>query len=284
MDRLIPSILPLSQVDLDILGTKNSLLRTTTSQEEVTAPWFDDDWGPTVVQQKITREYIENEDEALIKYPPNIQGSCAIVNQEEKNKWGTVRGYTIHPGVNFVHNTVVGSPRLKENANWARYNMAVSKRKDSEPSSSCIWNLHLPGKPVVNFHNFFDGENITQEDLVAWVNVGTHHLPQAEDAPNTRTTTATTSFFIAPLNYFDSDVSLDSLNAVLLTPPSAPGEPYLHDNYGVDQGTTCIPDPPSPFTYTDVHAYDMDGRKVFGTDLKKLQTMAYAPHRIMAEL
>ncbi|KAG9218584.1 hypothetical protein CCMSSC00406_0001302 [Pleurotus cornucopiae] len=272
------------KVDLDILGTKNSLLRTTTSQEEVTAPWFDDDWGPTVVQQKITREYIENEDDALIKYPPNIQGSCAIVNQEEKNKWGTVRGYTIHPGVNFVHNTVVGSPRLKENANWARYNMAVSKRKDSEPSSSCIWNLHLPGKPVVNFHNFFDGENITQEDLVAWVNVGTHHLPQAEDAPNTRTTTATTSFFIAPLNYFDSDVSLDSLNAVLLTPPSAPGEPYLHDNYGVDQGTTCIPDPPSPFTYTDVHAYDMDGRRVFGTDLKKLQTMAYAPHRIMAEL
>ncbi len=92
------------------------------------------------------------------------------------------------------------------------------------------------------------------------------------------------SFFIAPLNYFDSDVSLDSLNAVLLTPPSAPGEPYLHDDYGVDQGTTCIPDPPSPFTYTDVHAYDMDGGKVFGADLKKLQTMAYAPHRIMVEL
>ncbi|KAF4575382.1 hypothetical protein EYR36_006741 [Pleurotus pulmonarius] len=272
------------KVDLDILGTKNSLLRTTTSQEEVTAPWFDDDWGSTVVQQKITREYIQNEDDALIRYPPNIQGSCAFVNQDERNKWGTVRGYTIHPGVNFVHNTVVGSPRLKENANWARYNMAVSKRKDSEPSSSCIWNLHLPGKPVVNFHSFFDGENITQEDLVAWVNVGTHHLPQAEDAPNTRTTTATTSFFIAPLNYFDSDVSLDSLNAVLLTPPSAPGEPYLHDDYGVDQGTMCIPDPPSPFTYTDVHAYDMDGRKVFGADLKKLQTMAYAPHRIMVEL
>ncbi len=99
----------LIQVDLDILGTKNSLLRTTTSQEEVTAPWFDDDWGSTVVQQKITREYIQNEDDALIRYPPNFQGSCAFVNQDERNKWGTVRGYTIHPGVNFVHN-VCGLP------------------------------------------------------------------------------------------------------------------------------------------------------------------------------
>lgn len=29
---------------------------------------------------------------------------------------------------------------------------------------------------MVDFHKFFDGENITQQDLVAWVNVGTHHL------------------------------------------------------------------------------------------------------------
>lgn len=43
---------------------------------------------------------------------------------------------------------------------------------------------------MVDFHKFFDGENITQEDLVAWINVGMHHLPQAEDSPNTRTNLA----------------------------------------------------------------------------------------------
>ena len=72
--------------------------------------------------------------------------------------------------------TVVGSKRLLNNANWARYNLAVSKRKDTEPTSSCQWNMHLPGEPVIDFHKFFDGENITQKDLVAWINVGTHHL------------------------------------------------------------------------------------------------------------
>jgi hypothetical protein len=30
--------------------------------------------------------------------------------------------------------------------------------------------------PMVDFHKFFDGESLNQTDLVAWVNVGTHHL------------------------------------------------------------------------------------------------------------
>ena len=29
---------------------------------------------------------------------------------------------------------------------------------------------------MVNFHKFFDGENITQHDLVPWINVGMHHV------------------------------------------------------------------------------------------------------------
>jgi primary-amine oxidase len=65
---------------------------------------------------------------------------------------------------------------MLENANWARYNLAVSLRKETEPSSSAMWNLNLPAEPMVNFHKFFDGENITQQDLVVWINVGTHHV------------------------------------------------------------------------------------------------------------
>jgi hypothetical protein len=72
--------------------------------------------------------------------------------------------------------TIVGSKRLLKNANWARYNLAVSVRKENEPSSSSMFNMNLPGKPMVDFHEFFDGENMTQTDLVAWINVGTHHL------------------------------------------------------------------------------------------------------------
>lgn len=39
-----------------------------------------------------------------------------------------------------------------------------------------MWNQHLPGNPTINFDKFFDGDSLDQEDLVAWINVGTHHL------------------------------------------------------------------------------------------------------------
>ncbi|KAF9234360.1 copper amine oxidase [Melanogaster broomeanus] len=265
------------KVDLDVAGSANSLQKTTTSQEVITQPWFDDDWGNEVIQQTITREYITSEDDALLKFPANFQGGYAIVNQEETNKWGTVRGYAIHPGYSPIHNTVVGSKRLLNNANWARYNLAT------EPASSSVWNLNLPGAPPVDFHKFFDGENITQEDLVAWINVGMHHLPQSEDAPNTRTNTAASSFFLTPLNYFDHDVSIESTNAILLQTPQTPGDPFAHDDYGV-QPAHCVPQPPAPFEYAPVKIFDHGGKAVQFKTREDMRRSSELYHRIKFEL
>lgn len=98
------------KVDLDVAGEDNSLLFTHTHQETVEHPWFEDDWGSSVLQQKITRTYIESENDALLKFPYNFQGGYALVNKDALNKWGTPRGYAIHPGYNPVHN--VGLPRV----------------------------------------------------------------------------------------------------------------------------------------------------------------------------
>lgn len=271
------------KIDFDIGGIENSLLETTTSQETVTQPWFDDDWGQEVIQQKITKKIIENENDALLKYPQNFQGGYSIVNQDNRNAWGLPRGYAIHPGYSPVHNTVVGSKRLLNNANWARYNLAVSHRKESEPSSSAIWNMNLPGKPMVDFHNFFDGENITQTDLVAWVNVGTHHLPVSEDSPNTKTNVAASSFLLSPWNYFDSDPSMELSNAILLKIPEKPGEPFGYDDYGVKQEYTCVPEVPSPFEYSFVDVFDADGQ-LQAPSLEELRKNAEWHHRIKVEL
>ncbi|OBZ78393.1 Amiloride-sensitive amine oxidase [copper-containing] [Grifola frondosa] len=256
------------KVDLDVAGLENSLLFTSTAQESISQPWFEDDWGSTVIQQKISREYIDNEDDALLKFPPNFQGGYALVNKEQKNKWDIPRGYAIHPGYSPIHNTVVGSKRLLNNANWARYNLAVSRRKDTEPTSSSMWNLNLPGSPMVDFHKFFDGENITQEDLVAWVNVGMHHLPQAEDSPNTRTNLAASSFFLTPLNYFDADISMDSTNAILISAPTQPGR------HG----------PVPPFEYVGVQAFGLDGKPAPPTTAEEMRKAAELYHRIKIEL
>ncbi|OSD07848.1 amine oxidase catalytic domain-containing protein [Trametes coccinea BRFM310] len=271
------------KVDLDVAGTENSLLFTSTAQETITQPWFEDDWGSEVIQQKISKKYIETEDNALLKFPPNLQGGYSLVNKDAKNAWGIPRGYAIHPGYSPIHNTVVGSKRLLNNANWARYNLAVSKRKETEPSSSCQWNLNLPGEPMVDFHKFFDGENITQEDLVAWINVGMHHLPQAEDSPNTRTNLAASSFFLTPLNYFDEDVSMESINSILLSAPEKPGQPWTFDDYGVGPAN-CIPDAVPPFEYTGVQTYGLDGKPAPFTTAEEMRKSAELYHRIKLEL
>ncbi|KAH6879933.1 amine oxidase catalytic domain-containing protein [Coprinopsis sp. MPI-PUGE-AT-0042] len=240
------------KVDLDVAGTNNSVLKTSMKQQEIKLPFFSsedeegfDDWGNTVTQQVVTRSYLKTEEESRVDYFKNFEGGYAIVNTDELNRWGNPRGYAVHPGMSPVRNTVVGSKRLLNNANWAKYNLAVTQRKDEEPSSSCQWNLQLGGAPAVNFENFFNNESILQHDLVLWVNLGMHHLPQAEDSPNTKTNVATSSFLLTPLNYFDSDPSLDSLNSVLLNTPTEPGAggraEWEVEDYGVKQDFNCIP-------------------------------------------
>ena len=92
---------------MDIAGTSNSLLRTISKQEEVPRPWLDEDdsdWGKTVIEQKLMKEYIENENDALLRYPPNFIGSYAFVNRDTTNAWGYPRGYLIHPGNSPIFN------------------------------------------------------------------------------------------------------------------------------------------------------------------------------------
>ena len=95
------------KVDLDVAGRNNSFMQTTMKQESMDQPWFDDDdeeeWGNPVIQQKITRTIIENEDDARVKYPANMQGGYAIVNQDEFNRWGVMKGYSIIPGYSPIH-------------------------------------------------------------------------------------------------------------------------------------------------------------------------------------
>jgi primary-amine oxidase len=93
----------LVKVDLDVAGTANSLMHTYTTREETTQPWFMDDWGTTVIQSRINRKIIENEDDALLKYPLNFQGGYALVNTNATNSWGMPRGYAIHPGYSPIH-------------------------------------------------------------------------------------------------------------------------------------------------------------------------------------
>jgi primary-amine oxidase len=123
--------------------------------------------------------------------------------------------------------------------------------------------------------------------------------PQAEDSPNTRTNTAASSFFLTPLNYFDSDVSLESRNAVLLKHPKVAGDPFEFDEYGVEQvrlpllgpdprslthmQAHCIPPAPAPFSYPGLQAVGLDGKPLPSVETEQLRKEAELFHRIQIE-
>ena len=91
------------------------------------------------------------------------------------------------------------------------------------------------------------------------------------------------SFFITPLNYFDFDVSMESSNAILLSPPKTPGEPWGYDDNGV-KDANCIPSPVPPFEYRGIQAFSLDGKLAPPESADQMRKGAEMYHRIKLEL
>ncbi|KAJ6619998.1 amine oxidase catalytic domain-containing protein [Mycena sp. CBHHK59/15] len=266
--------------DFDIAGTRNSLMAVSLENEVVEQPWFDDDWGQEVHQQKIVRTMVRNESDALLDYPKNYEGVYVIVNEEELNRWGYPRGYAIHPGISPIHLTNLDSKRTRSNVNFAKHHLAVSRRKDSEPSSSSMWNINLPGAPPVDFYKFFDGESLEQEDLTAWVNLGMHHIPRAEDSPMTLTNIATSSVLLTPFNFNDYDPAMDSMNAILINVPE-PGDSWTGDENGVSY-EYCLPPRLGNFHYPGLTTFEEDGTPGKPERVHEMRQQAESYHAIFA--
>jgi primary-amine oxidase len=189
------------KADLDIGGTNNTISNIEFVQKEVEFPWAP---GQMYNTKQAIRGVIESEDDSRLTWPANGAGALLVESSEEKNKWGSPRAYRIVPGASPVHRIVDHSITLVNQAQWANDNVAFTKQKDSEPHSSHALNAHDIYDPTVQFDKFFDSENLVGEDVVAWINLGLHHLPNTQDVPVTIFNTAQSSFILTPYNYFDN--------------------------------------------------------------------------------
>lgn len=85
---------------------------------------------------------------------------------------------------------------------------------------------------------------------------------------------------LTPLNYFDSDVSMEMKNAILFHPPKTVGDPYLVDDNGVKQDITCLPEPPEPLEYSATEWLDADGSDVISREDARRASEMYLRVRI----
>lgn len=173
----------------------------------------------------ISKTFITSENDGKIHWSPNGAAAYSVVNKGAPNRYGEYPGYKIVPseliGVHLsdkmidpilatgssVHLTVNNSTNLGRSAAWATHPLYAVQHYDNEPRSAYAYNSLDPYDPVVDFDKFFDGESLDQEDLVIYFNLGTHHLPDTSDLPNTVFTLAQSGITISPQNYLLRDAS-----------------------------------------------------------------------------
>ena len=231
------------KVDLDIAGERNRFTTLDVELETVPNPWIK---GLNKTQMKITPKLKRTELET-IQDDPSVPQYHLFHNAKAKNPFGEDRSYRIlnRAPTNFILKDVP----VARAAQWAQYPIAVTKRKDTERSSTSIFAQNDPWDPVVNFNDFLDDdEDIVDQDLVAWVAMGVHHIPGTEDVPSTPTTWNRYSFFITPHNYFKECPTVSSRDIVVIRPGKEKGKPNV-DTFGTSMKSSCIQKTIGPYKF-----------------------------------
>jgi len=119
-------------------------------------------------------------DSRLIKNPK--QPTSWVFRSNIKNKFGIGTGYEIYPfGQDININNVTHDIRHVA-ATWSNYGIQVTKYNNEEFYSSGKYTWQGKGYQGL-FEYTSNNDDILNEDLVAWVTLGFHHVTKPEDAP-----------------------------------------------------------------------------------------------------
>ncbi|GFN75269.1 amine oxidase [Plakobranchus ocellatus] len=227
------------KADLDIKGTSNRFETWNIGTETKMNKWADNP-AREHTQNYFYKDLKSTEKEALysfnFEHPKNL-----LFSKNTRSSLGHTPAYRlIHNGL--TKTLLPEGVGFEPSVSWARYQMAVTRQHDDEIASSSIFAMWDANDPVVCFEDFYnDDEDIVDQDLVAWVTLGTYHIPQTENVPNTATVGTTQSFFLVPFNYHHEDPSLNSRDSVKIMPldKSHPFSGAHVDRYNISLPFNC---------------------------------------------
>ncbi|XP_074654725.1 diamine oxidase [copper-containing]-like [Tubulanus polymorphus] len=220
------------KVDLDIQGQRNRFetldIIPTQTKVKYNIP------HDILHQRKFIRNVRKSEKDAALKYNFEKPKVYLMYNVNATNVYGHERAYRLK--LNGISKLLLPENEgIEPGISWARYQLAVTRRKENERSSSSLYNGIDPHDPVVNFQHYLDdNESIVDQDLVAWISLGTHHIPATSDVPNTPTTNGHLSFMLLPFNHHDEDPSMNSRDNVFIVPGQV-------NRHGQKEHVSCIP-------------------------------------------
>ena len=225
------------KIDLDVKGTENSLVKTTTQAVKATPQ--DINGKPFKLSNfKVAGDYMTKKSEhTVVQREQGFTMSGAepmmfsVVSSKGRNQWGAKQGYKLK--LNGVVQNLVADTKSLRAYSFSKHTLAATVRHEDEPTVSSIYDQSdttgtimksVTGgvaRPLVDMDRFLaDKEKLAGSDLVLWVNVGVLHHTHAEDIPVTTTTSNTVNIFLLPFNLYDYDDSMDLGNSLY----SKPGE------------------------------------------------------------
>ena len=205
------------KADLDIHGTKNTLMKTEFVPHSQVYDWSN---GTVVNTMKADRSYITNENDGKINWAANGAAAYSVVNKDKPNEFGEYPGFRIYPSTGTpIHSTIEESSVFPNMMNWATHQLYALRRKDSEPVSAhpAAISYGPVHQSLIDFNNFFNGESLDQEDLVLYFNLGMHHMPDTYDLPNTVFLGAQSGVTFRPQNYLHSENSMSTKQQIHIT-------------------------------------------------------------------
>ncbi|XP_035828122.1 putative amine oxidase [copper-containing] [Aplysia californica] len=209
------------KVDLDVGGTDNRYHTLDIRPQEINMTLVSCSFSRKFPDRKYHQSHFEphllrDEQEALYQFNFDTPRYHVISNEAKKTDTGLARGYrlTLNGMSKFLQSRDQQNEPL---ASWARHQLAVTRHKDSELTSSSNYAMFDQLEPTVRFTDFYkDKENIVDQDLVLWLTLGMHHIPHTEDLPVTTTTGTVLSFSLLPYNFFPECPSMSSRDNVFI--------------------------------------------------------------------
>ncbi|CAH1798119.1 unnamed protein product [Owenia fusiformis] len=204
------------KVDLDVMDENNRISTYSIRPERIHHPFVNDRRRN---QKRFERVLKQNEKESVIKQgDPTSPTYILVHNPSSRSRHNHHRGYRLHVPESPI-GILLNDTGVDSATSWAKYKVAVTKRKAAEDTSSSIYTQMQQHGPIVNFEQFIkDDEHIVDEDIVAWVSMGVEHIPTAENIPTKTTSGSSLSFFLKPFNFFQEDPSISSTDAINITP------------------------------------------------------------------
>mmetsp|Transcript_19298 Transcript_19298/g.35368 ORF Transcript_19298/g.35368 Transcript_19298/m.35368 type:complete len:787 (-) Transcript_19298:190-2550(-) len=205
------------KADLDVASGKNAL-RITESREHVS------DSAPRYPTRILQHHYVEQEGsgESTFVADPRSPKVWAIVDRNSSSTHGghgNPRGYRIELTSFASTQVLLASNPFVKAAPWTKYHLAVTKYRDSE---------YRPASPYTNFDGLepwvgegaqnldkflANGEQLLDEDLVAWIGLCREHIVRQEDLPVV--SNFGVSFSLQPWNFHSNNIASNPRSAEL---------------------------------------------------------------------